>query len=89
VPSKDAHAFAAERVPDVARPVVVATEEDAAGDRERDRGDAAQDVVVRENIELAVRANVEEPARRVVRTSREGVAVGEEPAIFSEGGRET
>ena len=51
-----------ERVPHVARPVVVTTKEDTAGDRERDRRDTAKDVIVRESVQLTVSANVEKTA---------------------------
>jgi hypothetical protein len=62
VAGEDTYTLAAEGVPDVARPVVVATKEDAAGDREGDGGDAAQDVVVGEYIELAVGTDIEQTA---------------------------
>jgi hypothetical protein len=66
VAGEDADALATERVPDVARPVIVPAEEDAARDGECDGGDAAQDVVVREDVQLTVRTDVEQPARGVV-----------------------
>ena len=59
------------------RTVVVAAEEQAAALRERDGGDAADDVVVRVHAELLVRADVEQAARRVVRAGREQHAVRE------------
>lgn len=66
MPSENADAFALERVPDVAVEVVVTGEEDAPRDGEADRGDAAEDVVVRVLVEFAVGAEVEESAGGVV-----------------------
>jgi hypothetical protein len=83
VPGEDADALALERVPDVARPVVVATKQDATRDGERDGGDTAQDVVVRVRVQLAVRADIEQPARCIVGASRKRVAVREKPAPLS------
>ena len=80
---QNADTLALEGVPDVARPVVVTAEKDAAGDRERDRSDTAKDVVVREGVELTVGANVEETARRVIGTRREGIPVREEAFSMS------
>ena len=56
------NALALESVPDVARPVVVTAEEDAARNGERDGGNTTQDVVMREGVKLAVSADVEEAA---------------------------
>jgi hypothetical protein len=66
VAGEDADTLTTERVPDIARPVVVPAEQNAARDGERDGGDAAQDVVVREDVQLTVRTDVEQPARGVV-----------------------
>ena len=71
--------FALERFPDIARPIVVATKEDATRDRERDRRDTAQDVVVSERVQLAVCADVEKTAGCIVGACRESIAVREEP----------
>jgi hypothetical protein len=78
VAGEDAHPLAAEGVPDVARPVVVAAEENTTGDGECNRGDTAQDVVVGEDVQLAVGTDVEETARRVVRAGRKGITIREE-----------
>ena len=56
------NALALESIPDVARPVVVTAEEDAARNGERDGGNTTQDVVMREGVKLAVSADVEEAA---------------------------
>ena len=65
-------------VPRVAVEVVVPSEEDPARLGERDRGDAAHDRVVRVLVQLAVCADVEEPARGVVRPSRERLEEGQQ-----------
>lgn len=77
--SKNANSLSTERVPHIARPIIVATKKDAAGDGEGNGGDAAQDVVMGEDIELAVRPNVEQAAGGIIGPGREGIAVGEEP----------
>lgn len=66
MPGQDAHPLALERVPHVARPVVVPSKEDSAGYGKGDRRDAAEDIIVRERVELAVGADIEESARGVV-----------------------
>ena len=78
MPRQDADPFSLERVPDVAVEVVVAGKEQPTRDGEADRGDAAQDVVVRVLIQFAVGAEVKQPARGVVGTGRKGVAAREE-----------
>lgn len=67
-----------EGVPHVAVEVVVAREQQAAALGEGDGGDAADDVVVGIHHQLLVRAQVEQPARGVVRARGERVPVGEE-----------
>ena len=75
---KDADALALERVPDVAVEVIVPGKEDAPGRREGDRGDAAEDIVVRVLVQLAVGSQVKQPARSVVRARPECLARREE-----------
>ena len=60
-----------ECVPDVTVEVVVSAEQQPAALAERHRRDAADDVVVRVHADLLVGADVEQSARRVVRTGRE------------------
>lgn len=80
MPSQDADPFPFERVPDVAVEVVIAGKEQSTRDGEADRGDAAQDVVVRVLVQFAVGAEVKQPARGVVGTGRKGIAAREEAA---------
>ena len=80
VSSEDADTFALEGVPHVAVEVVVPGKEHPSRDRERDRCDAAQDIVVHVLVQLAVGAQVEQSTRRVVGTGRERVSVREESA---------
>ena len=75
------HPLSLQSIPNVAGPVVVAAEEDAPGDGERDGRDAAEDVVVRERVELAIRADVEQTTQRIIGARGERVAVGEEAGI--------
>lgn len=70
--------LASESVPDVAVVVIITSEQKTAGVREGNRGDTAEDTLVTVLIKLAVGTDIEETARRVVGTSTEGVAVGEE-----------
>lgn len=65
-----------EGVPDDAVVVVVAGEEEAAGDGEGDGGDTDEDLVRVVGHELAVSAEVPETAGRVICTSGEAEAVG-------------
>ena len=78
MPSEDTDPLSLEGVPDIARPVIITTEEDATGDGEGNRGDTAQDVVVREGVKLAVGTDIEKPARCIIGTSGKGIAVREE-----------
>ena len=73
------HPLAFQGIPNVAGPVVVSTKEYTTRNRESNRRDAAQNVVVGEGVEFTVRADVEQPARSVVGASGESVAIGEEP----------
>jgi hypothetical protein len=67
-----------EAVPAEGIVVVVTGEEEAAGPRECDGGDTAQDLVVSEAVNLVVATEVEEAAGGVVGAGAEGVAIGEE-----------
>lgn len=78
VTGQDTHALALERVPDVARPVVVTAEQDATRDGKGDGRDAAQDVVMRVDVQLAVSADVEQAAGGIVRARCKGIAIREE-----------
>lgn len=75
--SQDTCPLPFEGVPHVAVEVVVAREQEAAALGEGDGGDAADDVVVGVHHQLLVRAQVEQPARGVVRARGERVAVRE------------
>ena len=88
MPSEHTDPLPLEGVPDIARPVVVAAEEDAAGDGEGDGCDTAKDVVVRERVELTVSTYIEKTARRVIGAGGESVAVGEETSDNSQCGSE-
>ena len=70
--------LALESVPYVARPIIITTKEDATRDGERDGSDAAQNVIVRKRIELAVGTNIEQTTSGIVRTSSERPSVGKE-----------
>ena len=80
---EDADALTLKGVPHVACPVVITAKKDATGDRERDGGDTAKNVVMCERIELTVGTNIEETARRVIGTRREGIPVREEAFSMS------
>ena len=77
VTGQNSNTFTLERIPNIAGPVVVSSEENTSGDGEGDGGDTAQNVVVREGIELAISTNVKQPARSIVRASSECIAIGE------------
>lgn len=79
---QDTNALALESVPDVASPVVIASEQETARDGEGDGGDTTKNVVVSERNQLAIRTNIEQSAGRIVRTGRESIAVGEEPGNY-------
>lgn len=95
MPAQHPDPLAFQSVPYVDVVVVVTGKEDPAADREGDGRDPAEDVVVHKRVELAVGAEVKQPARGVVRAGRERVAVGVEPvkvgrvwgvSVSSEGG---
>lgn len=50
VASEHPYTFSLERIPNIARPVVVSTEQNASGNGEGDRGDTTKNVVVCESI---------------------------------------
>jgi len=66
-----------QRVPDDSVVVVVAGKEEFARLRKGDRGDSTQNPIRSVLVDLAVRANIEETARRVVGSSSEGISVWE------------
>jgi hypothetical protein len=80
--SEDTHTFTPEGIPNVACPIVVTTKEYPSRNRERNRRDTAKDIVVRESVELAICADVEQAARRIVGTGRECIAVREKARKF-------
>ena len=66
------------RVPDVAVEVIVSSQEQATRFRERDRRDAADDVVVRVHGQFLISSDVKQATCGVVRSSGKSIAVGEE-----------
>lgn len=68
--SQDAGTLALHGVPDVAVEVVVACQEETATLRERHGRDAADNVVMRVHRQFLISANIEHPARGIVRASR-------------------
>ena len=70
--------FCLERVPDVGVEVIVPSEEESATLAEGDTGYATDDLVVRVQCQLLVSPDVEQPARRIVRTSRKCLPTWEE-----------
>lgn len=64
-------------IPDVAVVVIITGEQETTSLGEGNRGDTAQNLVVSVSVDLSVGTDVEETARRVIRTSDEGVAIGE------------
>mmetsp|Transcript_6491 Transcript_6491/g.19683 ORF Transcript_6491/g.19683 Transcript_6491/m.19683 type:complete len:350 (-) Transcript_6491:117-1166(-) len=70
-------ALALEGVPHVAVKIIVASEEVATTERESDRGDTAQNVIVGVLHQLAIGTDIEEAARSVIGTGSESVAVRE------------
>jgi hypothetical protein len=82
VTGENANTLATEGIPDVAGPVIVAAEENATRDGERNRGDTAEDVVVREDIELTVSTNIKQTTRGIVGTSGECITVREEAITY-------
>ena len=71
-------ALSRERVPHVAAKVIISREEVAARHRKGHARDSAQNVLVRVRLQLAVRANIKQAARRVVGTRSERVTRREE-----------
>jgi len=69
------HQLALDRVPHDALEVVVAAEQVAARNRERDRCDPAVEVVVLVECHALVGANVEQATRRVVGTRGESISI--------------
>lgn len=78
MPCEHADALALQRVPDIAGPIVVATEQHTTGDGEGDRCDTTKNVVVCEGVQFSVGSDIEKSARSIIGTRSEGIAVGEE-----------
>lgn len=79
MPSENTDTFAFQGVPDIACPIIVATEQYSSRDREGDRSDTTENIVVSEDVQLTIGTKVEEAARGIIGYSSESVAVGEEP----------
>ena len=75
---KNAHTLSLESVPNVARPIIITAKKDATRNRKRDRCDTTENVVMRERVQLAVSADIEQPTGGVIRPGGEGIAVREE-----------
>ena len=88
VTGQNSNTFTLERIPNIAGPVVVSSEENTSGDGEGDGCDTAKNVVVRERVELTVSTDIEKTARRVIGAGGESVAVGEETSDNSQCGSE-
>lgn len=73
------HTLSAEHIPDVTVVVVMAREEKATRDREGDRGDTTENVVVSVNVHFPVGTKIKEAARRIIRASRKSITAREEP----------
>ena len=56
------HTLSLQGIPDIARPVIIAPKEDATRDGEGDGSDGAENIVVLEGVEFAIRSNIEETA---------------------------
>ena len=48
--SQDANTLSFERIPNIARPVIVSTKQDTTRDGEGNRGDTAKDVIMSERV---------------------------------------
>lgn len=83
VSCQHADPLALEGIPHIDIVVVVAGKQDSARSGERDRGDAAENVVVCVRVEFAVGSQIEQLARSVVGAGRKCVPVGEEPGTGS------
>ena len=78
VASQDTDTLSLERIPNIARPIIISTKQDAPGDGEGNRGDTTKDIIVRECVQLSIGPDIEEPARGIVGAGGEGVAIWEE-----------
>jgi len=76
--SQDTDTLSFERIPNVARPVVVSTKQNTPGDGEGNRSDTTENVIMCKRVQLPVSPDVEEPARGIVRAGGEGITVREE-----------
>lgn len=76
--SQDTDTLSLERIPNIARPIVISTKQDAPRDGEGNRGDTTKDIIVRECVQLSIGPDIEEPARGIVGAGGEGVAIWEE-----------
>ena len=66
MPCQNANPLALERIPDVARPIIVTTEEDTTRDGESDGGDSTENVVMGERVELAISPDIKQAAGCVI-----------------------
>ena len=75
---QNTHTFSFESIPNVARPVIVSTKQDAAGDGEGNRSNTTKNVVVRERVQLPISPDIKEPTRGIIGTGGKGVTIREE-----------
>lgn len=70
--------LAVDSIPDIARVVIITGEQVLARLGEGDRSDTAEDTLACITIDLAIRTDIEQTARRVIGTSTERVSIREE-----------
>jgi len=78
VASQDTDALPFERIPNIARPIIVSTKQDTSGDGEGDRCDTTKDIIVCECIQFPISPNIKEPARGIIGAGGECVTIREE-----------
>jgi hypothetical protein len=75
VAGKNTYALSFKRIPNVARPVIISTKQDTPRDREGNRSNTTEDIVVRERIQLSIGPDIKEPTRGIIGTGGKSVAI--------------
>lgn len=73
------HTLSPQRVPNVASPIVVTTEQNTARDRESNRSNAAQNIVMCKRVQFTISSDIKQAAGSVVGPCRKRITVGEKP----------
>ena len=77
VASQDTDALSLERIPNIARPIIVSTKQDTPRDREGNRSDTTKNIIMCERIQFPISPDIKEPARGIIGAGGKSVTIRE------------